>query len=195
MNDLLDLFHLIKSRVPLIIIETRDEKDVLLLITEIGKSMRTKVYGWDVIRGFSLLDNTGNIKGGNLLEPREVLLSIYNTSLAGIFILLDFHPYLENDRNIRLLKELASNAERLKQTIILVSAQIDLPNGQLSGLKNATEVLAGVEGVAFDVTDIVQQIRPGPVARDLELPGIRVQADHLAGLSGQPDGNGSGAAI
>jgi phosphate starvation-inducible PhoH-like protein len=27
--------------------------------------------------------------------------------------------------------------------------QIDLPNGQPSGLKNATEVLAGVEGVAF----------------------------------------------
>jgi SpoVK/Ycf46/Vps4 family AAA+-type ATPase len=128
MNDLLDLFHLIKSRVPLIIIETRDEKDVLLLITEIGKSMRTQVYGWDVIRGFSLLDNSGNIEGGNLLEPREVLLNIYNTSLKGIFILLDFHPYLENDRNIRLLKELASNAERLKQTIILVSAQIDLPN-------------------------------------------------------------------
>ena len=128
MNDLLDLFHLIKSRVPLIIIETRDEKDVLLLITDIGKSMRTQVYGWDVIRGFSLLDNSGNIEGGNLLEPREVLLNIYNTSLKGIFILLDFHPYLENDRNIRLLKELASNAERLKQTIILVSAQIDLPN-------------------------------------------------------------------
>jgi SpoVK/Ycf46/Vps4 family AAA+-type ATPase len=128
MNDLLDLFHLIKSRVPLIIIETRDEKDVLLLITEIGKSMRAQVYGWDVIRGFSVLDNSGNIEGGNLLEPREVLLNIYNTSLKGIFILLDFHPYLENDRNIRLLKELASNAERLKQTIILVSAQIDLPN-------------------------------------------------------------------
>jgi SpoVK/Ycf46/Vps4 family AAA+-type ATPase len=128
MNDLLDLFHLIKSRVPLIIIETRDEKDVLQLITEIGKSMRTQVYGWDVIRGFSLLDNSSNIEGGNLLEPREVLLNIYNTSLKGIFILLDFHPYLENDRNIRLLKEIASNAERLKQTIILVSAQIDLPN-------------------------------------------------------------------
>ena len=27
--------------------------------------------------------------------------------------------------------------------------QIDLPNGQLSGLRNATEVLADVEGVAF----------------------------------------------
>lgn len=127
MNDLLDLFHLIKSRIPIIKIETRDEKNVLLLISEIGKSMRKQVYGWDVIRGFSLLDNNGNIEGGNLLEPREVLLSIYNTSLQGIFILLDFHPYLENDRNIRLLKEIASNAERLRQTIILVSAQIDLP--------------------------------------------------------------------
>ena len=27
--------------------------------------------------------------------------------------------------------------------------QVDLPNGQLSGLKNATEVLSDVEGVAF----------------------------------------------
>ena len=43
MNDLLDLFHLIKSRVPIITIETRDEKDVLLLITNIGKSMRRQV--------------------------------------------------------------------------------------------------------------------------------------------------------
>jgi ATP-dependent 26S proteasome regulatory subunit len=128
MNDLLDLFHLIKSRVPIITIETRDEKDVLLLINDIGKSMRMQVYGWDVIRGFSLLDNSGDIEGRNLLEPREVLLNIYNTSLKGIFILLDFHPYLQDDRNIRLLKELASNSERLKQTIILVSAQIAVPN-------------------------------------------------------------------
>ena len=27
--------------------------------------------------------------------------------------------------------------------------QIDLPNGQLSGLRNATEILKDVEGVAF----------------------------------------------
>ena len=128
MNDLLDLFHLIKSRVPIITIETRDEKDALLVISNISKSMRRQVYGWDVIRGFSLLDSDGNIKGANLLEPTEVLFNIYNTSLTGIFILLDYHPYLQNDRNIRLLKEIAANAERLKQTIILVSAQIDLPN-------------------------------------------------------------------
>jgi len=127
MNDLLDLFHLIKSRVPIITIETRDEKDILLLVNNLGKSMRRQVYGWDVIRGFSLLDKTGSIDGSNLLEPTEVLFNIYNTSLTGIFVLLDYHPYLQNDRNIRLLKEIASNAERFKQTIILVSAQIDSP--------------------------------------------------------------------
>jgi len=128
MNDLLDLFHLIKSRVPIVTIETRDEKDILLLVNNLGKSMRRQVYGWDVIRGFSLLDKTGSIDGSNLLEPTEVLFNIYNTSLTGIFVLLDYHPYLQNDRNIRLLKEIASNAERFKQTIILVSAQIDLPS-------------------------------------------------------------------
>ncbi|MCJ7554680.1 MAG: AAA family ATPase, partial [Ignavibacteriaceae bacterium] len=46
----------------------------------------------------------------------------------GIFILMDFHPYLQNDRNVRLIKELASNAERLRQTLIFVSIQIELPN-------------------------------------------------------------------
>ena len=101
MNDLLDLFHLIKSRVPIITIETRDEKDILLLVNNLGKSMKRQVYGWDVMRGFSVLDNTGDISGSNLLEPTEVLFNIYNTSLTGIFVLLDYHPYLQNDRNIR----------------------------------------------------------------------------------------------
>jgi hypothetical protein len=128
MNDLMDLFHLVKSRVPLITIETRDEKDVVEMITNVGKSIRRKVYGWNLIKGFSELDNTGNIDASNILTPADALVGIYKMSLPGIYILIDFHPYLEDEKIIRLLKELASNTERLKQTIILVSPQIDVPS-------------------------------------------------------------------
>ena len=87
MNDLLDLFHLVKSRVPLITIETRDEKDALLLITNLGTSLRLPVYGWNIIKGFSLLDRYGNINGDNRLEPTEVLYTIYEKYQSGISII------------------------------------------------------------------------------------------------------------
>ena len=55
--------------------------------------------------------------------------------------------------------------------------QIDLPNGQLSGLKNATEVLADVEGVAFTYFSRKDVVRHHLVQRivkayeDSESPG------------------------
>jgi phosphate starvation-inducible PhoH-like protein len=43
--------------------------------------------------------------------------------------------------------------------------QIDLPNGQRSGLKNATEVLGDVEGVAFTYFDRKDVVRHHLVQR------------------------------
>ena len=128
MNNLLDLFHLVKSRVPLITIETRDEKEAVLLIISLAASVRKPVYGWNLIRGFSLLDKYGNIGGSNLLEPTEVLNTIYESYSSAIFILLDYHPYLKNDRNVRLIKEIALNSERLNHTIFFISTQVELPD-------------------------------------------------------------------
>jgi ATP-dependent Zn protease len=127
MDNLLDLFHLVKSRVPLITIETRDEKEAVLLIISLASSVRKPVYGWNLIRGFSLLDRKGNISGSNLLEPTEVLNTIFESYSSAIFILLDYHPYLKNDRNVRLIKEIALNSERLNHTIFFISTQIELP--------------------------------------------------------------------
>ncbi len=128
MNDLLDLFHLVKSRVPLITIETRDEKEVIHLIVSLGSSLRKPVYGWNLVRGFSLLDKSGEINGSNQLEPTEVLYTIYQNYRSAMFVLVDYHPYLKNDRNVRLIKELALNSDKLDQTIFFISSQIELPD-------------------------------------------------------------------
>ena len=128
MNELLDLFHLVKSRVPLITIETRDEKEAVLLIVSLGASIKKPVYGWNLVRGFSLLDRNGNIDGSNKLEPTEVLSAMYEKYKSSMFILIDYHPYLQDNRNVRLLKELALNSERLNHTIFFISTQIDLPD-------------------------------------------------------------------
>ena len=128
MNDLIDLFHLVKSRVSLITVETRDEKEAILLIVNLGTSLRIPVYGWNIIRGFSLLDKSGEINGSNRLEPTEVLYTIYEKYQSGLFILVDYHRYLQDDRNIRLIKEVALDAEKMNHTVFFVSAEIALPD-------------------------------------------------------------------
>lgn len=128
MNELLDLLHLVKSRVPLITIETRDEKEAVSLIVNLAGTMRKPVYGWNLVNGFSLMDKKGNIQGSNRLEPTEVLHAIHEQYKSALFILMDYHPYLQNDRNVRLIKEIALSAERLNNTIFFVSTQIELPD-------------------------------------------------------------------
>lgn len=128
MTELLELFHLVKSRVSLITIETRDEKEAVSLIVSLAGSIKRPVYGWSLVNGFSLLDRNGNIEGSNHLEPTEVLFAIYEQYKSSLFILVDYHPYLQNDRNVRLIKEIALNAERLNNTVFFISTQIELPD-------------------------------------------------------------------
>jgi SpoVK/Ycf46/Vps4 family AAA+-type ATPase len=127
MHDNEDLLHLINSRTPIIVIESREEKEILKSIHKIGLSIRQHVYAWSLIRGFSVLNNHSEITGTNIPEPTEILLTIYNNRLPGIYILLDFHSYLANDRNLRLIKEIAQSAEKYSQTLIFISAQFDVP--------------------------------------------------------------------
>src|SRR3970282_563939 len=110
MYDNEDLLQLLKSRVPIIVMESGEENEVLRAINKLAATIRKPVYAWSIIKGFSILNNYAEITGTNTLEPTEVLLTIYNNRLPGIYILLDFHPYLKNDRNIRLVKELAQGA-------------------------------------------------------------------------------------
>ena len=92
MSELIDIFHLVKSKTPLITIETRDEKEAVKLIADLGATLRRPVYGWNVVKGFSLLDKYGNIDGANRLEPTEVLVAILEKYKSSLFVLEDYHP-------------------------------------------------------------------------------------------------------
>jgi SpoVK/Ycf46/Vps4 family AAA+-type ATPase len=127
MNELMDLAHLINSSVPIVVIETRDEKESLKKICYLAKSMKMQAYGWSLIQGYSQLNNKCEIQGRNILEPADLLYTIYNHKYPGIFILLDFHPFIADNTNLRLLKEIAIEADKNRQTVILISTQIDIP--------------------------------------------------------------------
>ena len=60
-------------------------------------------------------------------EPDDVLRHIRAVSKPGVYVLLDFHPYLENPVNVRLLKDICIRFDEISRHLVLVSHRIELP--------------------------------------------------------------------
>jgi len=126
MNDLHDLELLLRSHVPLITVETRDELRVTRLFSRMGIKLAMPVMSWTATRGLQRIDFEAAPQK-HASEPRQALGQIKATETPGIYLLLDFHPYLEDPYNVRLLKEIALDYHRLGHTLVLVSHELELP--------------------------------------------------------------------
>lgn len=126
MDDSHDLELLLRSRVPLIVIETQDEKRVIRLFTEIAISRATPVMAWSATSGLQRIDYDAAPQR-HASEPQQALGQIKATGTPGIYLLMDFHPYLDDAYNVRLLKEIAMAHATLGHTLVLVSHELELP--------------------------------------------------------------------
>jgi SpoVK/Ycf46/Vps4 family AAA+-type ATPase len=123
---------LLKSRVPLIVIETRDEPRALALLASLaiklaGTASYLPVFQWTVTEGLRRLDvNLGGAQQHNA-EPDAVLKSMRAAPSAGVYVLLDFHPFLNEPVNVRLLKDICQDYDRVARTVVLISHEIQLP--------------------------------------------------------------------
>ena len=92
-----ELEALLRSRVPLVVIETYDEPRALEMLAALSPRLaaaHTPVFQWTCTDGLRRLDvNLGGSQQHNA-EPAAVLKSIRASSVAGIYVLLDFHPFL-----------------------------------------------------------------------------------------------------
>ena len=130
MNELNDLITLIKSRTPLIIVETVDEVRVVELIRYAAAHLKQDFYYWSIADGMTL-SNRMLQRDGGYREPGEMLEGIWKLKSAGIYLLIDFHPFINEPKNIRLLKEIALGTDQSHQIIVFLSVKFDLP-GELN---------------------------------------------------------------
>ncbi len=126
MNDLHDLELLLRSRVPLITIETRDERRVTRLFSRLAVKLGQPVMAWSATAGLQRID-VELAPQRHASEPQQALGQIKATSTPTIYLLLDFHPYLADPLNVRMLKEIALDYYTLQHTLVLVSHGLDMP--------------------------------------------------------------------
>lgn len=126
MSEMHDLELLIRGHVPIIYIESFEERRALELINKIALKTFLPVFKWSVTEGLQRQDlNLGAQK--HVSDPEDVLRHIKASELQGLYILLDFHPYINEPINQRLLKEIAMRFEGTMGKLILISPQMKLP--------------------------------------------------------------------
>jgi len=130
-NSSRDLLLIIRSQIPIVVIESHEEDELLAIVRILSRKLGRPSFCWTVTDGLVHQDNhTIQAAGPKHSKPEEVLIEIKNRQTPGIYVLTDFHPFLDdNPRVVRLLKEIALNYKNLAHTLILLSHQLDLPEG------------------------------------------------------------------
>lgn len=126
MPEIRDLKLLMRSQMPLIIVESNEEKRVIDLFKRTVQTLRKPLFQWSVTRGLQRLDMAKRAQKFNQ-EPIDLLRHIESVSEAGVFLLLDFHPYLDQPLNVRMLREIAQNHTRVPHHIVLLSPEFEIP--------------------------------------------------------------------
>jgi hypothetical protein len=126
MKELHDLEILLRSHTPLLLIESLEEPRIVQLFTRLALRMGEPAWQWTVTEGLRRLE-TGLAAVPESQEPPAVLRHIKAVARGGVFLLLDFHPYLDDALNVRLLKEIAQGYEAVPRTLVLVSHALNTP--------------------------------------------------------------------
>ncbi len=127
MAETKDLNLLLDAQVPIIGIESPDEQRVLAMLLRFAMQRQLTYYQWTVTQGLQLA-GFGEQVAGEHQDPEEVLEHISSTPGPALYVLCDFHPYLEGEpKNVRYLKDVGLAHDKLKNTVVLVSHKLEIP--------------------------------------------------------------------
>ena len=126
MQELHDLELMLRSRTPIIVVESLEEQRILELFGRLALRLQEPVFRWSVTEGLKRLD-VDYANQPHTAEPPEVLKHIKAVSRDGLYVLLDFHPYLTDPVHVRLIKEIAQGYEAVRRTLVFISHAFQVP--------------------------------------------------------------------
>ncbi|MBD2232076.1 AAA family ATPase [Phormidium tenue] len=123
-----ELGLLIRARYPIIYIATAEEEraeaDIAACATAQGNRA---LYTWDFVDGYQGNLNDAGFGKRNPLQALELVEKLPATAPA-IFVLRDFHRFLDDVAISRKLRNLARRLKAQPKTLIILSAQLTIPD-------------------------------------------------------------------
>lgn len=127
MSELQDLTALIRANTPLIVIETQDEGRVVDLFRQALSQVWRALYRWSITEGLRRLDMDREDEAEGPPDASAALQAMKLAEQRGIYLLLDFHPYLGYASSQRQLRDIIQRRHSLPHVVVLVGSKIELP--------------------------------------------------------------------
>jgi len=125
MDPVQELELLIRSRYPIIYLESWEEERVEHLLNLIAKNLKKPLFIWTSTKGVYRSDMQNPIY--NTSNPLQALSHIQSSNLVAFYLLKDFHQHLEDPIIIRKLKDLSSMFEKNEGCLIISSPVVNIP--------------------------------------------------------------------
>lgn len=122
-----DLELLLTSHIPITVVETHEEQRVMQMLNQLAIKIARPLFQWTVTEGLARVDIQLEPQRHNS-QPAEVLRHIKAAEKDAIYVLADFHPYLDDPVHVRLLKDVALDYPRTGSHVVLMSHCLSLPD-------------------------------------------------------------------
>jgi len=126
MHNSRDLELILKSHIPIVVIESHEERRVLDILTRLVLKLAKPVFHWTITEGIERVDIKLDPQRLHS-EPTDALRHIKAAEKDAVYVLADFHPYLDDPVHVRLLKDIALDHPSTGSHIVLISHEVELP--------------------------------------------------------------------
>lgn len=155
--------NLLRARAQLIYIVSHEEDRVEATLKDICDNKGMDIFSWTYTSGVKNLD-TGKKEDA---DPFKVLSDISNAKAPGLYILKDYHSFLDDAQIVRMLKDVQDREHGMYKPIVIISPIIKIP----------IELEKLVTIIDYDLPnydEIAEQIRDACAAMRYKNPGYEI---------------------
>jgi len=129
MNAAQEIEILIRAKYPILYIVSWEESRVESTLQNVCKGLNRTLHTWSITQGMRPAVNrtSGPVKPTSLPGELEALALVHESSDFTVFLLKDFHPYMRDNRVVRLLRDLALRLRGKAQTLVIMGPSLSLP--------------------------------------------------------------------
>ncbi|HEB65953.1 MAG TPA: AAA family ATPase [Chloroflexi bacterium] len=130
-----ELDLLIRAKYPLLYVIAWEERRIEQLLRQVAAQRRKALYGWTITDGLHPLDGSLRPESDDLTrDPLQALEEVAASREAAIFVLKDFHPYLDAYHPhpqraviVRKLRDILNHLKESRKTLVMLSPLLHAP--------------------------------------------------------------------
>lgn len=150
-----DIEILIRARYPLLYVVSFEEGRVDERMRILTKARKKQFFSWTITNGVELPDGSFITE---LKDPIKVLEYILQSDVNGLFLLNDYHPYLNDPIVVRKLRDVAHALKTSMKNIVFLSPVLKIPTELEKEIAVIDYLLPGKEEVSTIINQIAQSI-------------------------------------